>query len=71
MGSIMGMLPKPMLTRDQVALLEHDNVISQAAIGDGRTLQGLGITPQTMEAILPSYLKRFRRTGEYEPETAG
>ena len=31
-----------------------------------RTLSGLGITPHGMAAILPSYLKRFRRTGEYD-----
>ena len=58
-------MPSPQLTRDQVILLESDNVVSDKAIKDGRTLEGLGITPRTMEAILPSYLWRFRARGQY------
>ncbi|MEJ2374637.1 MAG: hypothetical protein P8Y71_04170, partial [Pseudolabrys sp.] len=42
-----------------------DNVVSQAAIDEGRTLQGLGIEPEPIEAIVPSYLWRFRKTGQY------
>ena len=64
-GSVAGLLPSPQLTRDQVILLESDNVVSDKAIKDGRTLEGLGITPRTMEAILPSYLWRFRARGQY------
>jgi NADH dehydrogenase len=59
-------LPKPLLTRDQVTLLERDNVVSAAAEREGRTLQGLGMTPTAMETILPTYLRRFRRTGQFE-----
>lgn len=60
------MLPKPLLTVDQVRLLQSDNVVSDAAIAEGRTLEGLGVTPQTLEAILPTYLARFRPHGHYD-----
>jgi NADH dehydrogenase len=59
------MLPNPLLTRDQVRLLEQDNVVSAEAERDGRTLRGLDIAPTAMETILPSYLVRFRRTGQF------
>jgi uncharacterized protein YbjT (DUF2867 family) len=68
-GSILGYLPKPPLTRDQVLLLQHDNVVSNAAKEEGRTLEGLGIRPQTIETILPSYLWRFRSHGQYSSHT--
>ncbi|HLL26301.1 MAG TPA: complex I NDUFA9 subunit family protein [Xanthobacteraceae bacterium] len=58
-------LPNPPLTRDQVLLLEKDNVVSAKAERDGRTLKGLGVAPTTLEAVLPSYLWRFRKTGQY------
>jgi len=64
-GMIMGLLPKPLLTSDQVELLKYDNVVSADAIRDGRTLQGLGITPRGIEAIVPSYLYRYRKAGEF------
>jgi uncharacterized protein YbjT (DUF2867 family) len=64
-GSILGLLPKPLLTKDQVVMLERDNVVSDAAKAEGRTLEGMGITPSSAEAILPSYLWRFRETGQY------
>ena len=57
--------PKPMLTPDQVELLRVDNVVSEAAINEGRTLRGLGISPETIEVIVPTYLWRFRKTGQY------
>ena len=52
-------------TRDQVELLRHDNVVSAAAIAQGRTLRELAISPQGIEAAAPSYLYRFRKTGQY------
>jgi NADH dehydrogenase len=58
-------LPRPLLTVDQVRLLEHDNVVSEAASAAGRTLEGLGIGPRTVRSIVPEYLKRFRRTGRF------
>jgi NADH dehydrogenase len=62
-------LPVPLLTPDQVEMLRVDNVVSEAAKADGRTLQGLGITPEPMEAIVPSYLWRFRKTGQFRNRT--
>jgi uncharacterized protein YbjT (DUF2867 family) len=63
-------LPKPLLTPDQVELLRVDNVVSAAAQAEGRTLQGLNIDPEPMEAIVPSYLWRFRRTGQFRSSMA-
>lgn len=58
----LGLLPKPLLTVDQVRLLESDNVVGE---GVG-TLRDLGIVPTAAEAILPSYLWRFRPKGQFE-----
>jgi len=58
-------LAKPLLTRDQVELLRYDNVVSDAAHDDGRTLDGLGISPQSVAAIVPTYLWRFRKAGQF------
>jgi NADH dehydrogenase len=67
----LGLLPNELrLTRDQVALLETDNVVSDLARTEGRTLDGIGIAPTAMEAIIPSYLVRFRRTGQFDIERA-
>ncbi|HET7192341.1 MAG TPA: complex I NDUFA9 subunit family protein [Pseudolabrys sp.] len=63
-------LPKPLLTPDQVELLRFDNVVSEAAKAEGRTLHGLGIEPETIEAIVPSYLWRFRKTGQFRSRVA-
>lgn len=58
--------PGPLkLTPDQVELLRSDNVVSQVAKDAGLTLQGLGIAPASLESIAPSYLWRFRRTGQF------
>ena len=62
--------PKPPLTPDQVELLKVDNVVSEAAKAEGRTLQGLGIEPDSLEAIVPSYLWRFRKTGQFRSRLA-
>ncbi|MBE7182900.1 MAG: complex I NDUFA9 subunit family protein [Methylobacterium mesophilicum] len=69
-GKVLGMLPKPLLTSDQVELLRSDNVVSSAAEGEGRTLAGMGIQPDSLEAILPSYLWRFRETGQFATKRA-
>jgi len=63
-------LPKPPITPDQVELLKSDNIVSDDAKRDGRTLEGLGIRPESMEAIVPTYLWRFRKTGQFSPDTA-
>jgi NADH dehydrogenase len=60
-------LPKPPLTPDQVKLLRSDNVVSAEAEREGRTLPGLGIDPTIMAAIVPTYLWRFRKSGQFRP----
>jgi NADH dehydrogenase len=62
---LMSVLPSPPLTPDQVELLRSDNVVSSGAL----TLATLGITPTAVEAILPTYLDRFRRGGWYGRHT--
>lgn len=62
-----GKLPRALaITRDQLRMLEHDNLVSKAARTQGLTLDGIGITPTSFEAIVPSYLWRFRRYGQFE-----
>jgi NADH dehydrogenase len=56
-GFFLQMLPRPLLTCDQVTLLKRDNVVAPGAL----TFKDLGISPTTAETILPTYLKRFRR----------
>ena len=64
-GKILGMLPNPMLTADQVEMLKTDNVVSEAAKAEGRTVAAFGITPRSADAILPSYLWRYRPAGQF------
>jgi uncharacterized protein YbjT (DUF2867 family) len=54
-------LAPPPITADQVSLLKSDNVTAPGAPG----LAELGITPTTLEAVLPTYLYRYRRGGQY------
>ncbi len=58
------------LTPDQVELLRSDNVVSEAAKTAGLTLEGLGIAPDSMEAIAPQYLWRFRKAGQFAHKSA-
>jgi len=68
MGEISGALPfvSPFLTRDQVVSLQKDNIVSETT----QSLSDLGIIPETIEAIVPAYLERFRKYGQfYEKRT--
>jgi uncharacterized protein YbjT (DUF2867 family) len=58
------------LTPDQVALLQSDNIVSDAAKAAGLTLDGLGITADSLEAVAPQYLWRFRATGQFQKKSA-
>lgn len=58
------------LTPDQVELLRSDNVVSETAKTAGLTLEGLGIVPESLAAIAPSYLWRFRKTGQFRSSAA-
>ena len=64
-ASILGMLPKPLLTVDQVNMLQTDNVVSDAAKGEGRTLEAMGVERHSLHAILPTYLWTYRPTGQF------
>ena len=64
-AAIMGLMPKPLLTLDQVELLRHDNVVSEEARREQRTLPGLDVTPQGIEGIVPGYLYRYRKAGQF------
>jgi uncharacterized protein YbjT (DUF2867 family) len=69
----LGLYPKLLrMTGDQVELLKRDNVVSEEATAEGRTLQGLGIAdPQSIEAIVPTYLYRYRKVGQYQTQRLG
>jgi len=58
------------LTPDQVELLRSDNVVSDAAKAAGLTLEGLGISSDSIEAIAPQYLWRFRPAGQFQRKSA-
>jgi NADH dehydrogenase len=65
-AKVLQFLPNAPLTPDQVELLKTDNVVSNEAVADRRTLEGLGIKPVTVESEVPSYLWRFRKSGQFE-----
>jgi uncharacterized protein YbjT (DUF2867 family) len=67
---LLNLLPTPLLTPDQVESLRTDNIVSDAATAQGRTIGDLGIAPAALEAIVPSYLWRFRKTGQFRGRVA-
>lgn len=68
MGEVSGALPfvEPFLTRDQVMNLKVDNVVAEGAMG----FEELGITPETVEAIIPTYLGKYRKYGQFHERRA-
>ena len=66
----MGLMPKPLLTADRVTLLGLDNVVSDAANAEQRTLAAFAIVPRPLDAVLPSYLWRFSQNGQFDRQTA-
>ncbi len=68
-ASVLQWMPKPLLTPDQVELLRSNNVVSEQAEREGRTLAALGIDPLAMESVVPSYLWRFRKAGQFSRQT--
>jgi uncharacterized protein YbjT (DUF2867 family) len=63
-AAFLQLLPSPILTMDQVRLLKKDNIVAPTAAG----LADLGITPTSVEAVVSSYLWRYRPRGEYAPD---
>ncbi|MBK8159940.1 MAG: complex I NDUFA9 subunit family protein [Rhodospirillaceae bacterium] len=60
-ASFLQLLPMPLLTVDQVRLLKKDNVVTAGALG----FKELGLTPTALEAVLPTYLDKYRPLGYY------
>jgi NADH dehydrogenase len=60
-GLVLQLLPNPPLTRDQVKMLRHDSVVSPGAL----TFADLGLQPQAIEPILPTYLDIYRTGGRF------
>lgn len=68
-GALAGKLPfvTPPITDDQVELLKVDNVVGEGTEAVG-TLADLGVVPHTLDAVLPTYLYRYRKHGQFSPE---
>ena len=60
-AKILQLLPKPLLTTDQVEMLKYDNVVTN----NFPTLKDLKITPKTIDTVLPDYIWRFRKGGQF------
>lgn len=69
-GQLAGKLPfvEPPLTQDQVKLARIDNVVNTD--GSVGTLADLGVEPQTLESILPTYMEPFRKYGQFAERMA-
>jgi NADH dehydrogenase len=70
MAWFLELLPEPPLTRDQLALLGYDNVVSEGA-AEVKRFADLDIAPTSLEAVVPEYLRRFRRGGGLKPSRLG
>jgi uncharacterized protein YbjT (DUF2867 family) len=60
-GDLASGLVEPPITSDQVKMLRADNVVS----GQYPGLADIGVVPTTLEAVLPTYLWRYRKGGQY------
>lgn len=65
-ATFMGILPNPPLTRDHVESLKTDNIVAPNA----SNLADMGLTPASMEMILPLYLERYRPGGRFADKKA-
>ena len=66
LGDLGSFLIPPPITADQVESLRTDNVPS----GEHPGLADLGVTPTTLEAVLPTYLYAYRKGGQYADQEA-
>ncbi len=54
------------VTVDQIRLLKSDNIVSETAVAESRTLEDLGVTrPTAISAVVPEYLERFQPKGYF------
>ena len=60
-AKILQLLPKPLLTTDQIEMLKYDNIVTN----NYPTIKDLKINPKTIESVLPDYIWRFRRGGQF------
>ena len=60
-ASILSLLPKPLLTKDQVESLKSDNIVSKKSL----TLSDLDIDPTSLDIVLPTYLTTYRPGGRF------
>jgi NADH dehydrogenase len=69
-ATLLQLLPSPPLTPDQVLMLKRDNIVSANAERERRTLAAFNVDPASMMAIVPTYLWRFRKTGQFRRRMA-
>lgn len=71
-GEIMGLAPffDPPVTRDQIRLLKKDNVVGESGEAGVGALADLGVKPTTLASVLPTYMVRFRKYGQFAEKPA-
>lgn len=65
-ATFLSLLPKPLLTRDQVESLKTDNIVGEDAL----TLLDLGVNATALDSVLPNYLERYRKGGRFADKAA-
>ncbi len=63
-AAFLQILPNPPLTLDQLKLLQSDNIVANGAL----TFADMGLRPKPVEAVAPSYLRRFRPKGQFSTQ---
>ena len=61
LGRILQVMPKPLFTADNVELMQFDAIVSNKY----STLKDLKISPKAISEVLPSYMWRFRKGGQF------
>ena len=62
----MQVLPNPWFTVDRIEQYGEDTIVGEAAKSEKRTAEGIGVSTQSMDAVLPTYMWRFRKSGQFE-----
>ncbi|HXI87480.1 MAG TPA: complex I NDUFA9 subunit family protein, partial [Parvularculaceae bacterium] len=71
-GEAVGLFPifDPPITRDQIRQLKRDSVVGASEEEGVGVISDFGLTPETLEAVLPTYLVRFRKYGQFAEQVA-